>query len=162
MTTRQINPIRKILDDIPYINEGGCGVAALAMYRWLEKKELLDNPKFIYGYKYTGHAGYINNSLILKDNVLPEKCACLDYPYPQSASHVALENAGLIFCTEKYYDSYEDLYKYYNVIDNVDYVVQTLNDGILTWNSYFNRSKYIPEIENKLGISLSDIILFDY
>jgi hypothetical protein len=30
--------VRKFLSQVPKIDDGGCGIAALSMYRWVEKK----------------------------------------------------------------------------------------------------------------------------
>ena len=33
-----LTEVQEFLSDIPYINNGGCGIAMLAMYRWLKRK----------------------------------------------------------------------------------------------------------------------------
>lgn len=40
-----LEQVREYLDHVPHISQGGCGVAALAMVRWLKKTGQLVEPK---------------------------------------------------------------------------------------------------------------------
>ena len=36
MKIKTLKQVQKFLSNIPNINRGGCGISALALYRWLE------------------------------------------------------------------------------------------------------------------------------
>ena len=37
MEIKTLNDVREVLNSIPTINFGGCGISALSMYLWIEK-----------------------------------------------------------------------------------------------------------------------------
>lgn len=142
--------IRFFLSDIPYIGHGGCGISALAMYRWLVKKGFNQHSlSFFMG--YNRHSSYVNNSHAYANNEdLPNAC-----------SHVGLliqyENGDLIIgCDNRIHIN---SYTYSQIVDE-NALISALNTNVKQWNWEFDRSKHVPEIEVELEIDLSDIELY--
>lgn len=138
----------EVLNKIPELNNGGCGISALSMYRWLEKNNYLQgDEKFLFLYRRNDDF-YENNKMALSNNA--EFCSC---------AHI------LFYFNGSFYDSngkqnhhVHDLRSLYKVKHTVteDQLIEAINNRV-TWNNDFRRSKYVSVIENKLGISLSDI-----
>lgn len=138
-----LNKVRKYLNSIPYINDGGCAIAALSMYRWLQKHS---DPGYdccvIYLYAkydtslYRRNLAYINNS----------------YGYLSSCTHAGLYYNEKLFDCQEYIDRKE----YVNelVLDE-DHVVESIN-YLDSWCSSFNRLN-ILSIARVLDIDLSDL-----
>ena len=139
--------IRGFLSEIPNIGYGGCGVAALAMYRWLISQGF--NKQYIsFLMGYNRHNSYVNNSKAYADSTsLPNAC-----------SHVGLviqyeDNDLILDCDKRLHiNSYT-----YGQIVNDKGLLSSLNTNPDEWNDDFNRRKYIPIIENELKIDLSDV-----
>lgn len=137
--------VRNYLALIPRINQGGCGIAALAMYKWLAKENKIDpHFKFILCYEYETEA-YINNVNVLKDG---------------EGKAIACHHIG-IYYDEKYLDcNKEILLSQYDTIQFISFqnawFIQNALNNIITWNSAFDR-KYITQIEEELGINLKEI-----
>ena len=142
-TPSTLKQVQKFLSKIPDINEGGCGISALSIYRWLKKNEKEDNNKFIFLYRGCDEKEYLNNRKALRDNkqraVAPLHC-CILY------------EGKFIDC-----DGGIDIGKYnwVQIIDEEEFIKKAINN-IGTWNDCFNR-KHIGKIEKKLNIDLSDI-----
>lgn len=127
---------------IPSINLGGCGVAALSMYRWLEKNEG-QRPPIILLYsserRYNSNLKYLEKGK--KRNLqIPNHCV-IGYPF---------EDFNEII--KKW--SYEF---YWNQITDEEGILKMLNNG-KNWGHRFNREN-IPKISERLGIDLSDVCL---
>ena len=134
-----LNYLRKI----PYINKGGCGIAALSMYRWLKSQNKLKGDEHFvflydeYHYNFEKNEKYINN----QRKVIV------------SAHHVGFYYNGKIIDS----DGEVDLGYYHYTHKNIDEetLVKSINN-IKEWNPTFDRN-VIPIIECILGISLKDI-----
>lgn len=131
-----------ILDSIPNINDGGCGLAALAIVRYLRKQgHEIENPfRVIY---YDTSRYYVERN----------KEAIENGEHLERTPHIIVEIG------EKVYDSTgefcEDTYNYINEVPE-HILVLTLNTD--KWNKCFNRVKWYPHIVDTLGIDLSDVI----
>ena len=135
--------VRNFLSGIPCINQGGCDIAAYAMYLWLKKHKKLNKKfKFVLGYRSYCEDAYINNQ-----NVLRSKNGIAEAP-----------NHMFIYYDDKYMDCDEYVdEKSYRFIQYVDeeWFIKNCVSNINSWNFEFDRKKYIPIIEKKLGIKLS-------
>jgi len=145
---KNLKQVQGFLNNIPNINSGGCGIAALAIYRWLKQNnQLTKDTKFVYYYfsedrSEISYNHYLNNSNVLENNNgEPEACA----------------HAG-IYYRRKYLDSNGkiDTWKFeHDHYVNEKFIVNSINN-LGCWNSSFERS-HIGEIEDRLNIKLNDI-----
>lgn len=144
-----LNQVRKFLDNFNLINHGGCGVAALSMYRWLKKNDLLTGDEcFVFLYQSQDSFYDTNEKFFKGEN--KEIVSC---------SHVVLKKDNEYFdSTDKNRASFS--WRYSAEHDNVseDNLINALNTDC--WNSSFIRELSIPIIELALGIDLSDIIIY--
>lgn len=142
-TPSTLKQVQKFLSKIPDINEGGCGISALSIYRWLEKNNIKDNNKFIFLYNAGEKKEYLNNRKVLRNGegkaTAPLHC-CI------------LHEGKFIDC-----DGGIDIGKYnwVQIIDEEQFIKKAINN-VGTWNDCFNR-KHIGKIGKKLNIDLSDI-----
>lgn len=136
--------VQEYLSVIPYINYGGCGVSALAMYRWLKKNNQLKHTKFVYLYCKNSEDTYIKNQQVLKDEL----------NNPLAPSHIVLLHNDKEIDVE--FES-TTVYYFKHIVEEERFVVKTVNT-LESWNPDFNRKVYVRLIEKKLGIDLSDII----
>ena len=132
--------LRKYLDNIPYINNGGCGLASLVMYRYLrdEGHEL----KIVFANKSYNYENAMTN---IKFDIGEASNA-------QSAAHVFL------FHQNKFIDCTTEIditgYRYFEFVDERK-LLNAINNG--GWNTSFDIKQYLPIIEYGLGIDLSDV-----
>lgn len=150
MSTRpkKLTTVLRRLNKIDAINIGGCGISALAIYRWCKKNDIkVDDRPFIFlwrdGYEWES----THNEECLENGELKS----VEVP-----AHVIIElgngiydskgEAGndLSFPIQQGYQLNED--ELLVIINNID-----------KWNSFFRRSRAIPTIEQALGINLSDV-----
>lgn len=122
------------LGKFDYINFGGCGVAALALYRYMLKQ------------------GIANESTCFKFMYSGPKREC---SIPYVPIHVALYHNG------RYYDSY-GVYEDYNLYrvrttKDPECLLKSINDYRDNWNSRFDRRKECRQIAWSLGVSLKDV-----
>lgn len=141
-TIKTFKDVRKFLNSIDYINNGGCAVSALAMYLWLEKHGKLGrNNKIVYLYKSNNITSYAQNQRLIENNG----------GNGSSCSHAVLKYRGrLIDCEEKV--NTKD-YSYKQTFNDINLVRLTLNN-VHSWNDSFERDKYIPLIEKTLGVKI--------
>ena len=74
--------VQNYLNEIDYINSGGCGISAYSMYLWLKKNNLINSSfRFVLCYKGYSEDIYVNNSNVLRNNkgkaIAPNHMACL-------------------------------------------------------------------------------------
>ena len=144
MSYKNLNEVREFLSGIPCINEGGCGIAALAMYRWLKKNhtsEEMSKIKFVY-IEWDDDSVYEHNERFNDGYWLdaPTHCVLLyKGNYIDSNGDVDFDKWG----------------DYTFEINDESVIVDSIINGC--WNSMFDREKWIPIIEKELGIDLSDI-----
>jgi len=142
-TLKTFESVRDYLSSISYIDQGGCGIAALAMYRWLKMNEGV-KVKFVYldsrEYNHNQNKQYIE-----------KKDGC-----PNACNHIAISyNKEFIDCSSVVDIS---MYTFRIVTANESALIDTINN-IGSWNESFDREKYIPLIEKKLGVKLSDVFI---
>ena len=140
---KTFNEVRKFLFSIPNIDCGGCGIATLAMYRWLKKNKSVKNVGF--HFLHDNYDGYLYRS--------NKTYAETKEGEPTACSHV-----GLII-NDKTFDSGRRIMvrKYPNRIKIYDenFLLLAVNN-LRDWNEEFNR-KYIKKISKVLDIDLSDV-----
>ena len=148
---RGFENVRKYLSTIPNIACGGCGVAAIAMYRWLVMRGFNENSlSIIMGHNRVG--SFLKNSEAYGTTK--------DLPF--ACTHVGLiiqyeKNDMVVDCMYRWYFN---SYKYAQIVDE-SALISSLNN-LEDWNSDFDRGEYIPQIEKKLNINLSDIKIKQY
>ena len=147
MIMKTLTEVRRYLKTINYINAGGCGIAALAMYMWLKKNQ----PKKLYNlkivYLYTNSRDYMYNQTNLKYN-------------NKNNMHVPSHICLLI--NKKYIDVNNKIsthmYRHIQIIDvpkGATYLLNIINNPNSNngWNYAFNR-KNVSCIEKILSINL--------
>ena len=143
--------VKEFLNDVDNINCGGCGVAALSMYRWMEKNNMLKgNESFTFLYVCgEGDFFYDNN----------EKYFQGKKPQIIAPAHVVLNIDGeYIDTTSRSMERFQ--YRYPRKHENVteEELLKSLNDP--HWNESFERDCEVPFIADGLGIDLSDVNLY--
>jgi hypothetical protein len=126
---------RKTLNGIPYINCGGCGLAALALFDSAKREG--KSPKIVYCYTaYDGSSLHKNN--LFKEGKRKKATAC---------HHVVIKLG------KRYWDSTgkidEDAFSEFEWIDEEitrKHLIASLNNkGV--WNSSFNRRGAMPQLK---------------
>lgn len=136
----------KYLKTIPTIDNGGCLIAAYAIYLVLKKRNALPSSFRIVSFArdYLADKYSINSRFITgQSNTLAV------------TSHYGFTLDGVTYRDSKGVIP-NDKYKYILVIPfemTEEYCVQSLL--LPDWNSIFNRDKYVPLIELKLGIEFN-------
>jgi len=128
---------RKYLNDIPSINYGGCGFAALALYDAAKREG--HKPKIVYLYSW------LDNEAMERNN----KFKLGKVKKAHSCSHV------LVKIKNKFWDSTGVIPKsglgMYQLDDTItrDHLVASINNkGV--WNPCFQRWAWISEIKNMI------------
>ncbi len=134
---RTLQETREFLLKIPYINNGGCGIAALSMFLASQN----ENTQVIYMYRNYSESSYKNNKRVLETG---EGNA-------EAAEHVALllENGVIIDC-EKEVDIND--YQYSNTTTDINFIINSIENG--SWNPFFDRNKYLPKIEKFINFQI--------
>jgi hypothetical protein len=129
-TYRTVEQVIDFLDGIPYINNGGCGVAALAIIRWLKTNK-----------KKTVKPVYLD------DDEFP--------PVDRAPNHVAVRlGKDYVDATGRNNFANPGIWLYSREVTESD-LVTALNSP--TWNSTFDRNNWLPIIESELNVDLSDV-----
>lgn len=145
---KEISQVQDILNRIPNINRGGCGISALALARWIKKNKPMYDVHFILA--YDSQKDFKNNTEII----------CKD----QNKKAVAVAHAGVViemnnggapavvdsqgaFGITRYECSHTFAYE--------AIMVKAINEGS-QWNPEFDR-KNVYRIEELLEIDLSDV-----
>lgn len=141
--------VQEAINQVPCINQGGCGIAALAMARWIKK----NNPNFMTYLFVMGHNDVgsfkLNAQVVAKDTDL----------LPTSAAHIGL----IVYDHMKNTQSIVDCNTIYNMLA-YDYVNTFHDEKVLLkainrvdhWNTAFNR-RHVATIAQVLDIDLSDV-----
>ena len=132
--------VRDYLNILPYINSGGCGVAALAMYEWLKKNKNITST-IVYLYRGSLSSTYNNNNEILNNNK--------DIKYVDSCSHACIVYKNKYIDCQKIVNTSN--YKNRHYIRDIDFVKASIKAD--QWNNMFDR-RHVPDIEKTLGIEL--------
>ena len=138
--TKEFQKVCNILSSINTINDGGCGIAALTMYRHLKQYNLHRNIVFVYEYDQNQRIDdFDTNTAVSPTHVY------LSYTYND-----------LFDCNGEIKQSYR-LYTTKRFSNSEEYLLRCINDA--EWNYMFNREHYVPMIQKKTGIDLSDVKL---
>lgn len=136
------------LNSIPNINRGGCGLSALAIYRWCKKHgiEVSDRPFVVL---CEDEWELRHNNTACENGDVTEICI----------PHVVIEIDGELTDSEGTDGSLiEELPYRQDYQLNEDELIALLNTD--AWNSSFNRRKYRDIIALGLDIELDDVELF--
>ena len=145
---KEFEEMRAKLNKIPNIGMGGCGVAALTMYRWLKANDYnMHNVRFVMGYSNTSTSFKRNFSSYLNDDELICSCSHMGIIIQDTDFDITIDQS-----CRWYFDSYQHVH-----VVSEEYIMGAINGT--NWNSDFDRKKYIPIIEKDLGINLSDVII---
>lgn len=133
------------LSTIQFINSGGCGIAALALYRWRKAHDMRVN----------GFAFLYDDAWDLEHNQKAIQASQLSKM--ETPSHVAL------IVDKKLHDSEGDSAN--KTCKHITCIQPGITEATLLylinqphrWHHRFNRKLSIPEIESQLGVDLSDI-----
>ncbi len=148
MAFKKLEDLREYLRAIPYINSGGCGVAALAMAKWIKKNHKIEVPiVFFYydAYTYKENLWKLDNrsTMTIWDK---HRYALL------GANHICISWEGMNIDNEKSV-KVGSKYKYLHAITDYKAVAECVANRYI-WNDSFDRDKYIPQIEGMLGFKL--------
>lgn len=132
------------LNSVPYLNSGGCGIAALAIYRWCKDNgvEVSDRP-FVVLAEDEWDADACNRYLENND---------LDNAW---FSHIAIEIDGEVYDSEGTGHLDEQYVRCAYRLDE-DELLYALNE-VGGWNDMFHRKSGVRVIEYGLQIDLSDV-----
>ncbi len=145
---QNLNQVFEVLKYIPFINNGGCGIAALSMYRWLKKNnQLEEDTQFVYMHEPKDKSDYLENKRILKGVGEVE---------PRSCNHAAVFHKGHYLDAKGSLDGVRlDEYEHFEFTKDESFILASVNN-VGQWNNAFERA-YIDYIEDELRIDLSDI-----
>lgn len=129
------NEVESFLSNIPDINNGGCGIAALALYDAAVAEG--KRPKIYYTYSSINNFSYEVNQKYIKGKI-KEAQAC---------SHIVIKLG------KNYYDSKGeyDMYREAHVVTR-EHLVNSIKHGC--WNPSFDRSTYLPRINSLMGYNI--------
>lgn len=143
----------KFLDDIPTINDGGCGFAALSLYLWLKKNGYnVSKTEIVYMHRHED-SSYKDNKKFL-ENKSKRAGAC---------SHAVLSHKGIfidssgVISNDSIY--HPDSYSFNLFIKfNEEFFKKSLSN-MDDWNYMFNREQCVPIIERGFGIDLTPYVM---
>lgn len=142
---KNLTEVQNFLSDIPYINDDGCAIAALAMYRWLKKKDKVKSTfRFVYLYSWSSmNSQEINKRYFNKESDVISSC---------THAVILYRNQYLDCNGIEYIDGYNEI----DLIEREFDIIKSINTKGC-WNHMFDRS-HISSIEKNLEIDLSEII----
>ena len=142
-STISFKNVQRHLYDLPYINSGGCGIAAIIMYRHaLQIKKKKVKIYFCYASDASSKRRYKYNMKAVQN----------PYKIVIPVSHIALMiNDQLVDCSGNIPNTFEH-------IQEVDESTLLRSLNCNNWNSLFDREHSVPVIEKKLGINIQDDI----
>ncbi|MFA5366638.1 MAG: hypothetical protein WC333_02040 [Dehalococcoidia bacterium] len=142
---KTLQEVQAYLQQLPFVNFGGCGIAALAMYRWLKKNRKASRKICFY---MLADQGFIheNNAKCLEGE---------EDRQPTAPGHMVLYDKGKYFDCGGTYDPTR--YNYHLKVTKEQFIVESLNN-VPTWREDFPRKYLIGRIAQKLNIDLSDVV----
>lgn len=142
----EFDAMRKVLADIPNIGMGGCGISALAMYRWLQKRGYnMRNVKFVMGYSRESEAFKTNFNTYINEDRLSAACTHMG---------LLIQDTDFDLTVDAFSRWYFNSYQHVQIVSE-EYILGALNGT--KWNRNFDRATCIPMIEDKLDILLLSI-----
>lgn len=141
MKFENLQNLRFFLDAIPNIHQGGCGIAALCMLRFLkEKGHKQAKAIFLYS-KYNDERYVFNNKSLTSQSSLIVPM-----------NHVGIVHKGHIIDCNRSIEPNE--FRHIHLVEDAT-LVNVLHCN--NWNSDFDRETHLPIIIDKTGINLMDI-----
>jgi hypothetical protein len=143
-----ISDVQEALDIIPNINHGGCGIAALALARWIKKNKPYFKVHFILA--YDNRKEFKNNTDVIcnieKTRAVAVAHAGVVIELNRGGAPCIVDSKGAFPITR---------YECTHTFADEAIMVKAINEGN-NWNPEFNRANvYI--IEQVLEIDLSDV-----
>jgi hypothetical protein len=140
----QFQAVQDYLQDVNFINYGGCGISAYAMFLWLQKSNMLtEDVKVVFLHFSTSKKDFqTNQSFYLQGQ-----------GNPVAPEHVVLMKNGVMIDSSGIYKKINN-YAYQlsvSIEKAEDFLVNSLNSD--SWNNMFDRPIVVPIIEKDLGIS---------
>jgi len=139
---------RAAIAGIPGLHQGGCGIAALALARWIKNSNMAATTLFVLG-DNSGCYYRTNVSAIIDSSIEPDSCSHIGlivYDFNNNNQQYIIDARGI-------YDMGE--YLYINIVSKEQIMVRSIN-RVDRWNDSFDR-RNVAEIAKRLGIDLSDI-----
>jgi hypothetical protein len=142
-TLNTFDEVRNFLNNIENINCGGCGISALAMYRWLKKHGQTTDQTAFY-FLENDEDNHKNNMQYHSNKEIVLKASC----------HVVLYHNDQTIDSNGYkpISSYE-----YQLLEKSEEFLLAMINTIWSWNYKFERKKHVKKIAKTLEIDLSDI-----
>lgn len=150
-TREQLYAALAKIQAVPNINRGGCGIAALALYRWARARGIwTDSRGFVFLWEEGDEWEADRNDQRLLDGQISQAVA---------PNHVVLRLYDGLYDSDGPYDVEQagDIPQLYE-LDEAELVCVLNNTGAL-WNDEFDRED-ITLIETALGVSLADVKQF--
>lgn len=135
-----LEEVQQILNDVPAINSGGCGISALTMYKYLKARG--ENAKFVYLYE---------RRELLEENSVTLNTGNGQYHAPE---HVVILHKGKLLDSGGEIEDPEWWGRHEQIIEDEGFVLNTINNA--DWNWCFNR-EHVRDIQKKTGIDLSEV-----
>ncbi len=135
--------VQNFLSKIEFISCGGCGISALAMYRWLKKHGKVTEQTAFY-YLENDFDRYNNNREYYANKEIALIAPC----------HVVLyHNDQTIDC-----DGFKPISGYYYQLleKSEEFLIKMINN-VNSWNTAFSRKDHVKNIAKTLSIDLSDV-----
>ena len=143
---KSFKSLREYLNDVPFINCGGCGYSAFFIYEFLKSKDKKPEIAFIYD---GGNDNFDTNEAILKkhENLKPSSCAHAvvkvgEFAYDSSGIHKWQDTL----------DQWSEGNDLYHIVTE-DFLLKALANRI-KWNDMFDRDQEVPVMEKKIGLNL--------
>lgn len=145
ITIKTFDEVMNYLSSIDSINRGGCGISALAMYRWLKKHNQTTDQTAFY-FLENDESNHKNNMQYHSNKEVALIAPC----------HVVLyHNDQTIDC-----DGFRPISSYsYRLFEKSEEFLIKMVNNIHSWNYRFERKKHIGNIAKTLGIDLSDVLI---
>lgn len=140
-----LEQVQLFLSSIDNINRGGCGISALAMYRWL-KKHGKTNEQTAFYFLENDEDNHKNNQQYHTNKEIVLK----------ASSHVVLyHNDQTIDC-----DGFKPISNYsYQLLEKSEEFLIKMINNIHSWNYSFKRKDHVKKIARTLQIDLSDVLI---
>jgi hypothetical protein len=132
--------------DVPNINHGGCGIAALALYRWCLANKIQPD-----GFVMLDDDGLAGNRKAIERGELDN----LSVP-----NHIVLYVDNWWYCDSSGTYEPDNLpWEYVDTLHVSEEVLLHLVNHAWNWNDEFDREYGVPEIAETLKVDLSDVRL---
>ena len=155
---KTLSDVQKYLNSIPYINCGGCGYSAYAIYLWLKKTNYpkINNVSFVYLYSGISDDYYYktNESFIKGERSSATACShiMVNIGRKNGTKFIDSSPEGIDLKVSKYHSDCEfNVVRRHNGIDE-----STLRNSLKhgSWNDIFDK-KNIKKIEKMLDIKFN-------